>query len=551
MSWKRIFYLKFVNKINHQDIYEELLKAQQFDAQYIIMTVFSALIATSGLIINSPAVIIGAMIISPLMGPIMAGGLFFAIGDYYLGKKAFKSISLGVIIAVVSAVLVTLIYPLKVNTPEIIARTSPNIIDLFIALVCGLAGAFSINFKKTASSIVGVAISVALMPPLCVTGIGISTSQLNVALGGFFLFFTNLTSIFIASTISFLILGFSRNLGKTYNHKKIIIKYLIPVGLLLVLSLPLMYSLKTAIDKKTLNNKINNLLIDNLNIPNQSKLDSWEIIGDTIVAKINTTSYLPQEKIDFIDKQIDMVTKQKISLTVYQVPVLLLSQDVKQSGTPAILNAISGNTYPNVETASVIDKNSDQIVAGLENLELAHISKLYPYIESYKLEYDKDNNFKSIVISLKLNYDVSIEQIESIINYLQNKNDKITIKVMSNSILLPTIYFKEEKYTIEESEQNKLPALATFLNSQKQYTLKVAGYADSTGNVYFNDYLSNKRAEVTRDYFLHSNISPERIIYSYYGERMTNEEIELETGRQSQRRVDLKLLLTQPLTDES
>lgn len=229
MKTRILKYKNLLKEINHGKIYEELTEVQHVDVSYIAMVIISANIATLGLIINSPAVIIGAMIISPLMGPIMAGGLFFAIGNYNLGKKAFKSISLGVIMAVAFAALVTLVSPLKSNTPEIIARTSPNIMDLFIALFCGLAGALSVTFKKIASSIVGVAISVALIPPLCVTGIGISTGQLNVVLGSFFLFFTNLTAIFIVSTIFFLVFGFSHHLVQVYDHKKIFLNTLFPL----------------------------------------------------------------------------------------------------------------------------------------------------------------------------------------------------------------------------------------------------------------------------------------------------------------------------------
>lgn len=137
-----------------------------------------------------------------------------------------------------------------------------------------------------------------------------------------------------------------------------------------------MYSLRIAIDKKTLNDKINNLLIDNFNIPSQSRLDTWKIMGNTIIAKINTTSYLPPEKIDFIDKQIEMVTKQKIALTVYQVPVFSLSQNGKQSGPSILLNAISGNLYPQVETTGVMDENSDQIVERLGKLDLEHTESI-------------------------------------------------------------------------------------------------------------------------------------------------------------------------------
>lgn len=102
-------YKDILQNIDCRSIHEELYKNQQIDISYVAMIIISALITTLGLIVNSPAVIIGAMIISPLMGPIMAGGLSFAVNDYLLGRSAFKSISLGVITSVVFAALVTLI----------------------------------------------------------------------------------------------------------------------------------------------------------------------------------------------------------------------------------------------------------------------------------------------------------------------------------------------------------------------------------------------------------------------------------------------------------
>ena len=194
-------YNKLLEQIDHIEVYKELEDAQQVDISYIALVIISAHIATLGLFINSPAVIIGAMIISPLMGPIMAGGLSFAISNKNLGRKAFKSISLGIVLSVFFSAAITLVIPLKENTAEILVRTSPNILDLIIALFSGPAGAFAVTFKKISGSIVGVAISVALMPPLCVTGIGISTNQADVSLGGFFLFLTNLTAIFIAASV--------------------------------------------------------------------------------------------------------------------------------------------------------------------------------------------------------------------------------------------------------------------------------------------------------------------------------------------------------------
>ena len=138
---------------------------------------FSAGIATLGLALNSPAVIIGAMLISPLMGPILASGLALATGDFVLGTRAVVNLALSCLAAIAFAVLLVALLPFKEVTAEIAARTQPNTLDLVIALFSGAVGSIAVckEVKGVVTSIPGVAIAVALMPPLCVVGYGIGS----------------------------------------------------------------------------------------------------------------------------------------------------------------------------------------------------------------------------------------------------------------------------------------------------------------------------------------------------------------------------------------
>jgi len=181
------------------------------DVSYWIEVLFSAGIATLGLVLNSPAVIIGAMLISPLMGSILGNGLALAAGDVILALRAIIKLALSCLVAILFAVLLVSVLPFKEMTPEIIARTQPNILDLVVALFSGAVGSVAIckKPKGVATSIPGVAIAVALMPPLCVVGYGfgiaLSVNMINglrVARGGGLLFFTNLVAItFTAMTV--------------------------------------------------------------------------------------------------------------------------------------------------------------------------------------------------------------------------------------------------------------------------------------------------------------------------------------------------------------
>lgn len=185
------------------------------DIVYWLQIFFSAGIATLGLVLNSPAVIIGAMLISPLMNPILASGLALATGDIILGLRAFSNLLLSCAAAIGFAVLLVVILPFREMTAEITARTQPNVLDLVIALFSGAVGSVAIcrEVKGVVTSIPGVAIAVALMPPLCVVGYGIglffvldAATGWRVASGGGLLFLTNLVAITLTAMLVFLLL---------------------------------------------------------------------------------------------------------------------------------------------------------------------------------------------------------------------------------------------------------------------------------------------------------------------------------------------------------
>ena len=185
------------------------------DATYWAEILLSAGIATLGLTLNSPAVIIGAMLISPLMGPIMSGGLALAAGDFILAMRAVFNIVLSSFAAIAFSTFLVALLPFREMTAEIASRTHPNTLDLVVALFSGAVGALAVckSLRGVATSIPGVAIAVALMPPLCVTGYGIGVfltvdraQGTAILAGGGLLFVTNLVAITFSSMLVFLLL---------------------------------------------------------------------------------------------------------------------------------------------------------------------------------------------------------------------------------------------------------------------------------------------------------------------------------------------------------
>lgn len=191
-------------------IYENILNAADIsNLNYWLELAISAGIATLGLVLNSPAVVIGAMLISPLMGPILGFGLALAAADLYLGLKSLISLVLSIVAAISFSAALVWLLPFHSQTGEILARTQPNLLDLGVALLSGIAGAVVVCRGGGGGGITalpGVAIAVALMPPLCTVGFGIGSGWVqSIVSGAGLLFVTNLVAIGASAFAVFLL----------------------------------------------------------------------------------------------------------------------------------------------------------------------------------------------------------------------------------------------------------------------------------------------------------------------------------------------------------
>lgn len=178
------------------DIDQSIREGTEIRGTNLWVLMLAIFIASIGLDVNSTAVIIGAMLISPLMGPIMAIGYGAGINDYELIKKALGNLLVCILIGLFTSTLYFLISPLSTAQSELLARTTPTIWDVLIALFGGLAGIIASTRREKSNVIPGVAIATALMPPLCTAGYGIANGSIDIFFGAFFLFFIN--CIFIA-----------------------------------------------------------------------------------------------------------------------------------------------------------------------------------------------------------------------------------------------------------------------------------------------------------------------------------------------------------------
>lgn len=268
-------------QVPRNDLYRSRIASSRPSLGFFLLLICSAVIATLGLISNSTAVVIGAMIVAPLMDPILSLAFGLSINDQKLVKRSAITVVIGVGVVVITAwILAALIGPAEVNR-EITSRIAPNLIDLGIAVAAAVAGSFTITRDRLSNSIAGVAIAVALVPPLCVSGIGLSLGPEMVAVfgrgtisgltnqiseGSFLLFLANLIGITLASLVVFMVQGYG-SIFKAWRN------LLIWLGLLGILCIPLSSALHDFSVRQQINAEFSQFKagqINQLNVLNKS-----------------------------------------------------------------------------------------------------------------------------------------------------------------------------------------------------------------------------------------------------------------------------------------
>lgn len=217
------------------------------DKLYWMEIVLSSAIATFGLLQNSVAIIIGAMLIAPLLSPMKAMAFAISTGRSRFFWKAAWFLFQSVFLSVAVAAVILFLSPVQVETSEILARTTPNILDLFVATFSAMVAFLSLAYKKLSSSVAGVAMAASLMPPLAVCGIELTLGNFTLAWGGFFLFFVNFLAILIVGVVIFMMYGFTPH--EELKKKVTSVKIFTLLAIILVTTYPLYSSLSSISEK--------------------------------------------------------------------------------------------------------------------------------------------------------------------------------------------------------------------------------------------------------------------------------------------------------------
>ena len=259
------------DKEDELETIESIKKGIEFKGTNLWVLIFATFVASLGLNTNSTAVIIGAMLISPLMGPIMGFGLGLGISDFGLIKRAFRNFVTAILFSVITSTVFFLISPISEAQSELLARTQPTVYDVLIAFFGGLAGIVASSTKSKGNVIPGVAIATALMPPLCTAGFGLATGNLLYFLGAFYLYFINSVFISLATFIGVRVMHFQRKEFVDKEREKLVKKYIIFITLATMC--PAVYLTYGIVKSTIYEASANNFINEELNFNNTQVID--------------------------------------------------------------------------------------------------------------------------------------------------------------------------------------------------------------------------------------------------------------------------------------
>jgi len=257
------YFNAFPEKDCEDEVVAQISDGVDFHGATLWVLIFAIFIASLGLNVNSTAVIIGAMLISPLMGPIIGMGLAVGIADLKLFKRALTNYLITTVISVVTATIYFTISPITEAQSELLARTSPTLYDVLIALFGGAAGILAISTKSKNNVIPGVAIATALMPPLCTAGYGLAVSNTSYFFGAFYLYFINTVFIAFTTCIGVRLLHFHRKKFVDREKMKRVNYYIISI--VIITMLPAGYMTWSIIKQSVIENNIEKFVRDELN----------------------------------------------------------------------------------------------------------------------------------------------------------------------------------------------------------------------------------------------------------------------------------------------
>lgn len=297
---------------------ENICKGINFRGSNLWVLIFAIFIASLGLNVNSTAVIIGAMLISPLMGPIMGIGLGLGINDFELIKKAFRNLAIATVFGILTSTFYFLISPLNEARSELLARTTPTIYDVLIAFFGGMAGIVASSTRLKGNVIPGVAIATALMPPLCTAGFGIASGNFSYFFGAFYLYMINSVFIAFATTLGVKLMHFSKKTFVDKARGKRVQQLVYTILFLTIV--PSVYITYNMIRKNIFQTSADRFIVNEINFPNTFVVNKY-IDAEAPDRKISVSlvgKEVPEESIIMLRQKMEQYGLENVRLDISQ-----------------------------------------------------------------------------------------------------------------------------------------------------------------------------------------------------------------------------------------
>ncbi len=329
-----------IGQVDQSEVTERRRQDGKLSEHYLFMTAMSGGIAVLGLLLSSPAVVIGAMLLSPLMGPIMGLGFALAIGDWVWLKQSVRTLLIGSVMAVLLCAALVFLSPIQTITSEIAARTRPNLFDLFVALFSALAGAYAM-IRGREGAIVGVAIATALMPPLAVVGFGLATVNWTVFSGALLLFVTNFITIALTAFAMAKLYGFRTAL----SARNTMFQNIALLAVFVALAVPLAFSLQQIAWETNAQRIAGDAIRDEFARPAQ--IDALEIDFAAVPVNVSAIVFTPAIRPDA-----EAVITRSLTRRLGRPVELTLVQSQTETGAGAAQRAQLSATRAQEDTAS-------------------------------------------------------------------------------------------------------------------------------------------------------------------------------------------------------
>lgn len=464
--------------IAHSEIMDHVREGGDLTPRFALLTVLSCGIAILGLLQNSVAVIIGAMLVSPLMGPIIALGFSLTTVDYRQMKRSVLALAAGLALALAVSVVIVSVSPLQSETPEILARSQPNLFDLLVAVFSGLAGGYAV-IKRKGEAIVGVAIATALMPPLAVVGYGLATFKMHIALGSFLLFMTNLLAIALSVALLARWYRFTISNSPVY----LVWQSLLTLLIFAALSVPLGMALLD-IGRKTVTGVTVRSEIERVFERRRSSVERLEITGGGAQPlEVDATVFTPVFEAD-AEARIASRLGEKLGVpaTVALDQVVVSREDMnarlkKQDAETALLRA-------SLEPMAKAYRSRQEAVAAVQAAVFfpARTMDVEPEARRIRVEPSSEAN-----VSLR-----ALRQLESMLRARFPDWDVAVIPVVQP---LPSLYFESGRENFLIGQHETVSDIVWALKAWQVREVTAHGYASSVGATQANRALAERRAQ--------------------------------------------------------